>query len=76
MLSLVSAVKRGDITSTLWSLDHSKVILGQRNTTLGLLFLWDTEARAMVAQRPGKVCAVKLVIHERQKAVNGGSIQP
>lgn len=48
-VSLVSAVKRGEwsIASALWSLDHSKGILGQRDARLGLPFLWDTEARDM-----------------------------
>ena len=74
--SLVSAVKRGEwgITSALWSLDHSKGILGQRGTGLGLPFLW--EARDMVAQRPGKVCAVKLAMSERHEAAKDGSTQP
>lgn len=35
-----------------------------REELLGLPFLWDTEARDVVAQRPGKICAVKLVMSE------------
>lgn len=65
----MSAVKRGE-----WGI--ASVILGHRDTGLGLPFLWDTEARDMVAQRPGKVCTVKLVKSKRHEAAKGGSIQP
>lgn len=76
--SLVSAVRRGElgIASALWSLDHSKGVLGQRGAGLGLPFLCDTEARDMAAQRPGKVCAVKPLMSERHEADKAGSIQP
>lgn len=69
MSSLVSAVKRGEC-------GIASVILEHRGTELGLSFLWDTEAREMVAKRPGKVCAVKLVMSKRHEAVKGGCIQP
>lgn len=79
MSSLVSAVKgaEGDIASALWPLGQSKGLLGQRGTGLGLPFLWDAEARdCVVAQRPDKICAVKLVMSGRHMSVKGDSIQP
>lgn len=38
--------------------------------------LWNAEVRDMVAQRPGNICVVKLVMSERHRAVKGCSIQP
>lgn len=65
--SPVSAVRRGewDIASALWPLGQSKGLLGQRGAGLGLPFLWNTEARDMVAQRPDMICAEKLVMSGR-----------
>lgn len=60
----------------LWPLGQSKGLLGQRGAGLGLPFLWDTEARDVVAPRPGKICAAKLVMSGRHMAMKGDSIQP
>lgn len=74
----MSAVKREvwNIASVLWPLGQSKGLLGQRGAGLGLPFPWDTEAGDMVAQRPDKICAVKLVMSGRHMATKGDSIQP